>query len=282
MKTVATFSLGVFLGIVLLALGMRGSAQSQSLWIEDLTSDEVQAAIAAGKTTAIYYTSGIHENRAVVAVGKHYFLARHLAQRVAEQLGNALILPIDPYAPADPGGDPDKTDGHMKFAGTLSITDETYGNVAREVVTSAIVSAHFKNVVLTGDHGFGQESAKVRETGRESGQGDFDGGRLKKVAEELDAKWKSRGTRVFYIPLYADWEDEYRPYLAKKNVPRQRQNQVDDASEVMSIDPAGKWVRQDKIPPENRQIVSAELGKALTDIKVKLAVRHIRQLTSNR
>jgi len=39
-----------------------GFAQAQSVWIHELTTDEVQAAVAAGKTTAIYYTAGRSRN----------------------------------------------------------------------------------------------------------------------------------------------------------------------------------------------------------------------------
>ena len=48
-----------------------GFVQAQSVWIHELTADEVQAAVAAGKTTAIYYTAGIHANDAWVVHGKH-------------------------------------------------------------------------------------------------------------------------------------------------------------------------------------------------------------------
>ena len=37
-------------------------AQSTSVMIDDLTTAEVQAAIDAGKTTAIYYVGGTHQN----------------------------------------------------------------------------------------------------------------------------------------------------------------------------------------------------------------------------
>jgi creatinine amidohydrolase len=68
----------------------------------------------------------------------------------------------------------------MKFPGTVSLSDTTFGAIAREVALSAI-SAGFKNVVLMGDHGGGQEA-------------------LKQVADELDQEWGSKGAHVYYIP----------------------------------------------------------------------------------
>ena len=77
--------------------------QPKSLLIEDLTWTEVRDAIAAGKTTAVYYAASIEENGPGVALGKHLFIAHHTAQRIAEQLGNALVYPTMPFAP---NGDP--------------------------------------------------------------------------------------------------------------------------------------------------------------------------------
>ena len=58
-------------------------AQSTSVMIDDLTTTEVQAAIDAGKTTAVYYVGGTHQNGAAVALGKHNLLAAHLSRRIA-------------------------------------------------------------------------------------------------------------------------------------------------------------------------------------------------------
>ena len=78
---------GLSLAVVLFAAS--AVAQDESVMIDDLTTTEVQAAIDAGTTTAIYYVGGTHQNGAAVVLGKHNLLARHLSQRVAEELGNA-------------------------------------------------------------------------------------------------------------------------------------------------------------------------------------------------
>ena len=57
-----------------------------------------------------------------VAIGKHNYVANHVARRVAEELGDALVIPPSPYAPA---GDPVKKTGHMRFPGTVSVSAET-------------------------------------------------------------------------------------------------------------------------------------------------------------
>jgi creatinine amidohydrolase len=74
-------------------------ARSKSLLIEDLTWTEVRDAIAAGKTTAIYYAGSTEQNGPHMALGKHNFIARYVAQRIAEELGNALVYPVMPFGP---------------------------------------------------------------------------------------------------------------------------------------------------------------------------------------
>ncbi len=258
-----------------------GSAQGQSVWLDELTTNEVQAAVAGGKTTAIYYTAGIHANAGWVVLGKHLIVARHVAQRVAEEMGNALVLPVNAYAPAVSGGDPNPPTrvGTMRQAGTLTITDATYAAMSREIVTSAIVTAGFKNVLMMGDHGFGQDTPGKKFPDN------FDGGALRKAAEELDAEWKPRGVRVYFIPVDRDVDHiQMREYFAKQTVPENIQrvlksygpDAIDDIVEVWSINP--KEVRQDKIPPDMRPITTPELGKMFIELKVSNILQHARRL----
>lgn len=145
------------LRLLLLACLWPGLAWAQSLYLEDLTTVEVKAAIAGGKTTAIYYAGSTEQNGAQLALGKHNFVARHVAGRIATELGNALVYPTMPFAP---------TGDHMKYAGTVNVSAQTFAAVAREVAKSALASG-FKTVVLMGDHGGGQDELKAvaRELG---------------------------------------------------------------------------------------------------------------------
>ncbi len=109
----------LFVIVALLLSSVSALAQSTSVMIDDLTTTEVQAAIDAGKTTAVYYVGGTHQNGAAVALGKHNLIAAHVSRRVAETLGNALAYPPNPYAPA---GNPSEKTGHMRFSGTISVS----------------------------------------------------------------------------------------------------------------------------------------------------------------
>jgi creatinine amidohydrolase len=254
--------------LVLLFLPSVVLAQSKSVLIEDLTWTEVRDAIAAGKTTAIYYAGSTEQNGPGLALGKHIFIAHYTAQRIAEELGNALVYPTIPYAPA---GDPIKKTGHMRFPGTVSLSEDTFGAVAREVALSAI-AAGFKNVALMGDHGGGQQT-------------------LKKVAEALNAEWSPKGVHVYYISdLYYKEKEQMKEYLTKRNMVIDEHAGIDDTSEVMFVDKDNKWVRKDKLAPDNGKMgvrgdptqASTGLGKMFVEFKIKNAVNQIRSLTADK
>lgn len=239
-------------------------AQPGSVFIEELTWPEVQSAIAHGKTTAIFYAGSTEQNGPHMALGKHNWVARHVAQRIAEELGDALVYPVLPYAPT---GDPARKTGHMRFPGSVSLSASTYGAVARDVASSAI-AAGFRNVVLMGDHGDGQEV-------------------LKRVALELDRQWAPKGTHVHYVPdLYYKSQEQVNAYLAQKGLPAGRHAGIADTSELMAVDTAHQRIRADKLAPgDGRNGVdgdprraSAELGRVFLDMKVKAAVAQIRSL----
>ena len=190
-----------------------------------------------------------------VALGKHNLLAAHLSRRVARTLGNALAYPPNPYAPA---GDPIERTGHMRFAGTISVSHETLAAVSRDVAVSAL-AVGFTHVVMMGDHAETQ-------------------GVIRDVAAAMDAEWRPRGGRVFFIPVYDEGEGRMREILAALDVPRNRTTPIDDASEIMAIDADGRWLRPDQLDDDVAAIASAELGRQFIDGKVELAVARIREL----
>ena len=72
--------------VAMLLFTVPAYSQTSSLWIDDLTWPEVRDAIAAGKRTAIIYVGSSEQNGPHMAIGKHNFIARALAQRIAEEL----------------------------------------------------------------------------------------------------------------------------------------------------------------------------------------------------
>ncbi|MGE5761453.1 MAG: creatininase family protein, partial [Gemmatimonadota bacterium] len=103
--------------------------RSRPVLIEDMTWTEVREAIASGRTTAIIYTGSTEQNGPHLAIGKHTFIAHYVAQRIADELGDALVYPTLPFAPA---GDPTAKTGHMRFPGTVSLSPSVFESVVRQ------------------------------------------------------------------------------------------------------------------------------------------------------
>lgn len=251
-------------GLLLLALARPSVAQPSSVMIEDLTWPEIRSAIAAGKTTAIYYAGSAEQNGPHMVIGKHIFVAQYAARRIAEDLGNALVYPVMPYALT---GDPVKKTGHMRFPGSVSLSPETFGGVAREVAESAI-SAGFRNIFLMADHGGGQDV-------------------LKKVAAELDAHWAAKGIRVRYVPdVYYKAQDQVDRYLREHGLPVGAHAGIPDTAQVMFLDHDKRWIRRDKLAPGDKtngvdgdpRKATPEMGKIFIQYKIDAAVAQIRAM----
>jgi creatinine amidohydrolase/Fe(II)-dependent formamide hydrolase-like protein len=241
----------------------------RSIYIEDLTWPEVQNAIAAGKTSAIIYTGSTEQNGPHMAIGKHNFIARWVAGAIAIKLGDALVYPMLPFAPT---GDAIRKTGHMRFPGSVSLTPATYEAVVHDVALSAL-DAGFKRVLIMGDHGDGQDA-------------------LASAAQSLDAEWKSRGERVFYIrDLYYKEKQQARAYEALHGLPTHDVHAgTDDTSELMALDSQHRWIRSDRLAPsEGAQTArtgvdgdpskaSAKIGDVFLQYKIDDAVAQIRGL----
>jgi len=257
------------LGLVFILMSGVAFAQ-QTVMIDDLTGTEVMEAIRQGKTTVIIYVGGLHENTYqaentvyvgphvdAVSINKHTLVALYQARRIAEELGNALAYYPLPYTPAG---------SHLKPAtagGTVALSDSTFAAVLRDMASSAVVSG-FTHVVLIGEDGGGQAV-------------------IKKVAEELDGEWSSKGIRVFFFPVYADANKLTAEYFGKvEGFPAECLDRgiggcisaTTDASETLFLKKEN--VRTDKISPAIAKFVSPELGKTLNEQKVKIAVDYIR------
>jgi creatinine amidohydrolase len=262
-------------------LGPALAAPRNSLLIEDMTWTQVRDAISAGKTTAIYYAASIEQNGPGMALGKHVFVAHYLSQKIAAQLGNALVYPTMPFAPTGDWGltnpgtiDPAKKTGHMRYAGSVSLSEETFGAVAHDVALSAI-AAGFKNVVLMCDHGGKAQS------------------QLDEVAKAMNMEWGPKGIHVYYIPdLYFKEKQVMKEQLQKLGIPEDKHAGTDDTSELQYIDKmvngnSSKWVHPDKLVKGregdgsgvdgDQTKATLALGKLFTDAKVSFAVNQIKE-----
>lgn len=222
-SSVVRLALLVTAGVRAVSASTTAQQQPRSVLIEDMTWTEVRDAIAAGRTTAIIYVGSTEQNGPHMVLGKHTLIAHYVAQRIAEELGDALVYPTLPFAPT---GDPVARTGHMRFPGTVSLSPAVFASVIRAVAVSAIV-AGFRQVYLMGDHGEGQEQ-------------------IRGVAQALDAVWRSKGVRVRYVgDVYSKEKEQARSYLAEHHIAPDLHAGTDDTSELLFIDSLA--IRRDKL-----------------------------------
>lgn len=238
--------------------------------IENMTWTEVRDAIAAGQRTAILYAGSTEQNGPHMVLGKHTFIAHYVAQRIAEELGDALVYPTLPFAPT---GDPVAKTGHMRFPGSVSLSPAVFESVVRAVAVSAI-AAGFRQVYIMGDHGSGQEQ-------------------LRDAARALDAQWRAKGVRVRYVSdLYYKEKEQARAYLAERHIAPDLHAGTDDTSELWYID--STWIRRDKLARSDSAEqattgvdgdptkATREMGQVFIGYKVADAVAQIRAFRSER
>lgn len=241
----------------------RPIAIHQSVWIEELTWMEVRDAIDAGYRTVIVPTGGVEQNGPYLATGKHNVILRATTEAIALKLGDALAAPIVPFVPE---GDIEPPTRHMRYPGTISIEEETYEALLRDIVRSLRVHG-FQYIVLIGDSGRNQDG-------------------MREVAKALNREWgDAAGARVIYVPEYYDWPDRSR-WLKKKGYREVDQGIHDELSAtamMLSVDPSSVRMEErvaaglfsingvDLAPAEE----TAATGRALVDYIADVTVAAI-------
>jgi creatinine amidohydrolase/Fe(II)-dependent formamide hydrolase-like protein len=247
-------------------------AQTRSVFIEDLTSYEIRDAMAAGKSSAIIFAGGLEQNGPHMALIKHNVIARYVAGQIAERMGNALVYPIMPFSPA---GDPVAKTGHMRFPGTVSVSSEVFLGVMRQTAQSA-AAAGFKNIFLMGDHGGGQSELRV-------------------AAESVDADWRARGVRVYYVSdVNTKAGQQINAYLKEKKIDGGGHAAVAETSQVMFLDQGKKLIHSDQFKvsaagPEtttgvggNPSAATADMGRQFLEFKITAAIDQMTSLVAQK
>src|SRR5690349_13091399 len=106
---------------------------ANSVYMEDMTWMEIKSRLQGGATTVIVPIGGVEQNGPQMVTGKHNIIVRFTAGEIAKQLGNAMVATVIPYAP---DGRIDPPEGHMQFAGTISLSDATLAAVLEDVAAS--------------------------------------------------------------------------------------------------------------------------------------------------
>jgi len=210
-------------------LCLAGAASAQvpdTVFLEQLTWDEVRDSIAAGKTTVIVPTGGTEQNGPHMALGKHNVRIAANAELIARRLGNTLVAPVMAYVPE---GGIDPPTGHMRFAGTISLPDPIFRQVL-EYAARSLKQHGFRDIVFIGDSGPNQPGQDA-------------------VAATLNAEWAGSNVRAHAIAGYyrADPEGDAAEMMKRGIRKEEIGNHADvrDTSQMMAVDP--RMVRTAKL-----------------------------------
>ena len=264
----------VFTLMLVVASAAQAQAREPLVEFENMTWVEVRDALAAGKTTALFYTGGTEQRGPQNTNGGHNFMARATVKAIALELGNAIAMPVLPYTP---------NNASATLPGTLGLTNEILEAILERLAEQAIATG-FRNVVLMGDHGGGQPTVYAA------------------VATRLTEKHAAHGIRVVYADsVYAPAQDDFERSLRERGYPASGHGALFDTSYMLHVcgsacvrmdvlgDAVGDPVvargqrRDPNVPRVNNGISgdarrsTAELGKELFDLRVRYGVSQIRR-----
>ncbi|WP_340122049.1 creatininase family protein [Methylobacter svalbardensis] len=235
-------------------------------YLEDMTWQEVRDAIRNGSTTVLVPTGGTEQNGPHVILGKHNYIVKYTTGKIAETLGKTLVAPVISYVPE---GSIAPADGHMRFAGTLSIA-ETEFDVVLESTARSLKQHGFKTIAFIGDSG-GNQAAQ------------------KRVAERLTGLWQGEGIRVLHVNDYYEANSQ-SAYLLNNGYSELQiggHAGIRDTSELMAVFPSG--IRTEfKVDHRGSDFLltgadgdagkaSLFLGNILLNLKIEAAVKQIRE-----
>lgn len=235
------------------------------VFLEELTWLEVRDALRSGNTTVIVPTGGIEMNGPYLALGKHNYVNRATCAAIARKLGNALCAPNVPFVPE---GTIEPPSDHMRYPGTISVSEGTFTALLTDIASS--LKAHgFEHIVLIGDSG-----------GNQAG--------MKTVAAELGAKWSGGKTSIHFIPEYYDYPGASafaERTLGWKQVDEGHHDNPIISSIMMTVDPSTVRIQQ-RIAKNKASINGISLapvakavaaGKRIVDYRADVTVAAIRK-----
>ena len=262
-----------FIALLLLATAPCAFAVAPAtVFLEDLTWTELRDEVHSGKTTIIVPIGGTEQNGPHMALGKHNARVKALAQKIARELGDALVAPVIAYAPE---GSVDPPTAHMRFPGTITIPDKTFELVLESAARSFKLHG-FRDIVFIGDHGGYQKD-------------------LQATAATLNREWAATPVRAHAIvEYYRATTTAYADALRKRGFTADEIGThagVADTSLTLSLAPG--MVRSDRLGSAPKPAASdgvygdprrssAEMGQLGADAIVAATVAAIKQATARR
>ena len=255
-------------------VGVAG-VRTPNVEFDMMTWPEVKKAMADGKTTALVYNGGTEQRGPQNVNGGHTLMARETVRAIAIKLGNAIAAPVLPFSPNNASAD---------LPGTIGLTPDLFAAI-NEQVAEQLIKTGFKNIVLMGDHGGGQQQ-------------------LGEVAKKLGAKYAAQGIKVVFCnDVYSTANDAFDKWLQSNGYPTSSHAGIPDTSEMLYLGGDKGWTKKELIkdalgdpvlpqgqkpdpskPRVNNGISgdgrrsTSELGKKAFDMKVDYAVKQIKSL----
>lgn len=253
---------GLALAIVVVSRPLTAPLPN-TLYMPEMTWIEVRSALDRGYTTVIVPTGGIEQNGPHMILGKHDYIVRYTAERIATQLGRALVAPVVSFVPE---GDYEPPTGNMRFPGTIGVPDAAFAQVL-EGIARSLKAAGFKTICFISDHGQSQKPQA-------------------QVADRLNHEWAALGVTVIGVGDYYADDPQTQFLLGQGETPATigRHAGISDTSELLAVHPEGvDLTRLAKLPftlsntgaDGDALKASAERGKALLEIKIQAALRQI-------
>ena len=241
----------------------RAAEPAGPVQLEALTWPEVRDRLAAGTTTVIVPIGGTEQSGPHLVLGKHNRRVQVLAERIAAQLGDALVAPVLAYVPEGRVAPPT---AHMRWPGTLSVEEPTFEALVAQAAAS-LKQHGFRTVVLLADHGDTQKN-------------------ITRVAERLNKAWGGQARAVALVEYYRAAQTEHPDALrARGHTAAEigRHAGLADTALALAVDPS--LVRPDAMarPPTagdgtdgDPRRATAELGRIGTERIVAVSVAAIR------
>jgi len=240
-----------------------------SVFIEDLTWAEVRDLIAGGTTNVIVGTAGTEQKGPHMIDGEHKFVMEWSADKIARGMGKTLVAPVVTYVPE---GSWDNIGGHMAKPGTITLPEDRFVDLLVSAGRS-LKAGGFKKIWFVGESG-----------GNRTG--------MRTAAEKLNALWNGAATAYWVDDYYTKAHAEQNTWAAKflKVADDQVGNHANilDTSELLFVAP--KHIRRDRltgndyanngVSGNNQGKATPEVGKALLQIKLDLALAQIKRMNA--
>ena len=256
--------------LYLLLLPLSAFAQ-KSVYLEELTTQEVSAMVKNSPSLVIIPVGGTEQNGPHMALGKHNTRVKVLVGRIAQQLAaqkiNTIVAPVVSYVPEGNISPPTE---HMKWAGTISISDDAFKSMLLSAARS-FRQHGFTDIVILGDSGNYQSM-------------------LAQVAVTFNKDSKNAPARMHFIGDY--YKATQASYIAALQAKGLSDAEIGthagsaDTSLLMAIEPA--MVKPDKFAEAAKEgraggalgdprASSAALGQLAADAMVKMSVLAIQK-----